>query len=134
MKGLKSGGQSRYDLRYHFVFIPRYRKRVLKNQIAKRIGQLIREGCRVNEWDVYELAIEPNHVHLYMGAQPKYSCSQIMKILKGGTSKKIREEFPELDEVFWGINATFWADGYFVKSVGNVTDKVISNYINKQGY
>ncbi len=71
MKGLKSGGQSRYDLRYHFVFIPRYRKRVLTGQIAKRIEQLIRQGCRVNDWDVYELAIEPNHVHLYMGAQPK---------------------------------------------------------------
>jgi len=73
---------------------------VLTGQIAKRIEQLIRQGCRVNDWDVYELAIEPNHVHLYMGAQPKYSCSQIMKIIKGGTSKKIREEYPELDEVF----------------------------------
>lgn len=134
MKGLKSTAQSRYDLRYHFVFIPRYRKRVLKGQIAKLIQQLIRTACRVNDWDIYELAVEPNHIHLYMGAQPKYSCSQIMKIIKGGSSKIIREEFPELDEVFWGDNATFWADGYFVKSVGNITDKVISNYITKQGY
>lgn len=130
MKYLKSTAQTRYDLRYHFVFIPKYRKRVLTGKLAKRIEGMIRYCCQIHEWEVYELAVRPDHVHLYMGAQPKWSSSNIMKRIKGGTSKKIRKLFPNLDEIYWG--ATFWADGYLVKSVGVITDKVISNYIKKQ--
>lgn len=130
MKYLKATAQTRYDLRYHFVFIPKYRKRVLKGSLARRIEGMIRYCCQIHQWDIYELAIQPDHVHLYMGAQPKWSSSDIMKRIKGGTSKKIREYYPELDEVYWG--ATFWADGYLVKSVGSITDKVVANYIKKQ--
>ena len=133
MKGLKSGAQTRFDIRYHFVFIPRYRKRVLTGEVGKAIERMIRYACQVNEWEIYELAIERDHVHLYIGTQPKWSPSEIMKAIKGGSSKKIRELFPKLDEVYWGASATFWADGFMVKSVGSITDKVISEYITKQG-
>jgi putative transposase len=130
MKGLKSSAQSKFDLRYHFVFVPRYRKRILKGEIAKRIEGMIRFAAQIHEWEIYELTVNIDHVHLYIGAQPKFAPSEIMKIIKGGTSNKIRELFPELDEVYWG--ATFWADGYLVKTVGFVTDKVISEYVAKQ--
>lgn len=91
---------------------------------------MIRFASQIHEWEIYELAIQPNHVHLYMSAQPKWSPSEIMKVIKGGTSNKIRELFPDLDEVYWG--STFWADGYFVRSVGVLSDKVIANYIKNQ--
>lgn len=129
MKGLKSTAQAKYDLRYHFVWVPRYRKRVLNGEIAKRIEGMIRFACQIHEWEIYELAIQKDHIHLYLGAQPKWSPSEIVKLIKGGTSNKIRELFPDLDEVYWG--ATFWADGYLVKSVGVVTDKVISRYMKE---
>ena len=130
MKGLKSTAQAKYDLRYHFVFVPKYRKRVLHGKIKTRIEGLIRFAAQINEWEIYELAVQDDHVHLYIGAQPSWSPSEMMKIIKGGTSKKIRELFPELDEVYWG--STFWADGYLVKSVGVIQDKVIAEYIKKQ--
>ena len=130
MKGLKSTAQTRYDLRYHFVWVPRYRKRVLNGAIATRIEGMIRFAAQIHEWEIYELAIQQDHVHLYLGAQPKWSPSEIMKVLKGGTSNKIRELFPDLDEIYWG--ATFWADGFFVKSAGEVVDKVIAKYIKDQ--
>ena len=88
---------------------------------------MIKFCCQIHDWEIFELAIEKDHVHLYLGAQPKWSPSQIMNRIKGGVSKKIRKLFPELDEIYWG--ATFWADGFFVKSVGNITDKVISEYV-----
>ncbi len=94
---------------------------------------MIKFACQVNDWELYEVAVELDHVHIYISTQPKWSCSQIMKTIKGGTSEKIRELFPELDEVYWGTNATFWADGYMVKTVGVVTDKVITQYIKNQG-
>ena len=127
MKGLKSTAQARYDLRYHFVFIPKYRKRVLHGEIAQRIEGMIRFACQINSWEIYELAVERDHIHLYLSASPKWSPSQIMNLIKGGTSKKIRELFPDLDEVYWG--STFWAGGYMVKSVGVITDKVVSQYV-----
>lgn len=130
MKGLKSTAQTRYDLRYHFVFVPRYRKRILTGKIKTRIEGMIRFAAQLNNWDIFELAVQKDHVHLYIGASPKWAPSDIMKVIKGGTSNKIRELFPELDEVYWG--ATFWADGFFVKSSGEIQDKVISEYVRKQ--
>ena len=130
MKGLKSTAHTRYDLRYHFVFIPRYRKRVLQGKIADRIKGMILFCCQLYDWEPYELAIEKDHIHLYLGAQPKWSPSQIMNKIKGGSSRKIKQSFPKLREIYWG--ATFWADGYLVKSTGAITDKVISEYIKKQ--
>ena len=127
---MKSTAQTKYDLRYHFVFIPRYRKRVLSGEIAKRIEGMMRFACQIHDWEIFELAVEPDHIHLYMGAGPKWSPSAIMKRIKGGISKKIREQFPDLDEVYWG--ATFWADGFMVKSVGEINDKVISAYVRNQ--
>ena len=79
---------------------------------------------------MFELAVEKDHVHLYLGAQPRWSPSKIMNIIKGGSSRKIKQLFPKLREIYWG--ATFWAEGYMVKSVGKMTDKVISNYIKNQ--
>lgn len=130
MKGLKATAQAKYDLRYHFVWVPKYRKRVLIGQIKQRIDGMIRFCCQINEWEIFALAIQPDHIHLYMSAPPKWSPSEVMKHIKGGTSNKIREMFPELDEIYWG--STFWADGYLVKSAGSMTDKVISEYITKQ--
>jgi len=129
MKYLKSTAQAKYDLRYHFVFIPKYRKRVLKGQIAKRLEGMIRFCCQIHDWEIFKLAIRSDHVHHYLGAQPKWSPSQVIKRIKGGTSSKIKKMFPELEEIYWG--ATFWADGYLVKSVGIITDKMVSEYIEK---
>ena len=91
---------------------------------------MIKFAAQIHEWEVYELAVQTDHVHLYMGASPKWSPSEIMKSIKGGTSNKIRELFPDLDEIYWG--ATFWADRFMVRSSGEVTDKVITEYVKKQ--
>jgi len=130
MKGLKSTAQTKYDLRYHFVFVPRYRKRVLKGKIKQRISGMIRFAAQLHGWEIYELGVQEDHVHLYLGAAPKWSPSELMHLIKGGTSNKIMELFPELEENYW--KATFWADGYFVRSVGEIQDKVISEYVKKQ--
>ncbi len=91
---------------------------------------MIRFAAQIHEWEIFELAIQPDHVHLYLGAGPKWAPSEVIKIIKGGTSNKIRELFSDLDEIYWG--ATFWADGFFVKSAGEIQDKVISEYVRKQ--
>lgn len=90
---------------------------------------MIRFACQINDWEIIELAVDVDHVHLYLQVWPKDSPSSVMNKIKGGTARKIRKIFPDLEEVFWG--ASFWADGYLVKTAGSITDKVISNYIKQ---
>ena len=91
---------------------------------------MIRFCSQVNGWKILDLAVCPDHVHLHIQTWPTDSPSSVMNKIKGGTAKKIREMFPDLEEIYWG--ASFWADGFLVKSVGTITAKVVAEYIRKQ--
>lgn len=76
------------------------------------------------------MKIMTDHVHMLIQIRPKESLSQVVQILKGGTSKKVREEFPELEEFLWGDS--FWCDGYFAESVGHLDETQLRKYIKDQ--
>ena len=76
------------------------------------------------------MKILPDHVHMLIQIPPRDSVAHVMQILKGGTSKKLRDEFPELEEFLWGDS--FWADGYFAESVGVFSEAAIRQYIKDQ--
>ncbi len=86
--------------------------------------------AEVNHWIIEELNIQEDHVHLLIQLRPSISVSKVVQIIKGGSSKKIREEFPELEEFLWGRN--FWADGYFVETCGKLNEDAIRKYIKNQ--
>ncbi len=119
-----------YDIQYHFVWIPKYRKRVLVGPIKTKLEQLFKQCADVNQFDILELSIQSSHVHLFLSAKPRYSPADIMQLIKGGSSKIIREEHPELEEFLWGDS--FWADGYFVSTHSVVSESIIRNYIRTQ--
>jgi len=123
----KRTSHTKYLIRYHFVWIPKYRKRVLEGEIAKRIEELIRLCSEINEFEIVELKILSDHIHLLLDAKPQYSPSKIMNLIKGGSSKKIREEFPELEEIYWGDS--FWCDGFFIETVGRINQDQVQEYI-----
>ena len=125
-----SGAHTRHRLRYHLVWIPKYRKRVLTGAVAVRLDILLRQACEVNDWETHELSIQPDHVHLLLQIPPRQSVSNAVQLLKGGTSRVLRAEFPELDEFLWGDQ--FWADGYFAETVGTVEEDVVRRYIRNQ--
>jgi len=127
---IKSTCNATYDIQYHFVWIPKYRKRVLVGNIKVRIEELIRECAEINSFGIEELAIQPDHIHVLLSAKPRYSPSKIMQLVKGGSSRRIREEYPELKEFLWGDS--FWADGYFVSTLSAVTESIIREYIKNQ--
>lgn len=125
-----TGAHTKHRLRYHLVWIPKYRKRVLHGEVARRIRTLLYEACEVNQWYIHELAVQSDHVHCYIQLPPSLSVARAVQLMKGGTSRVIRQEFPELTEFLWGDS--FWADGYFAESAGVVTDAVIRRYIQNQ--
>ncbi len=98
--------------------------------IARRLNDLFIQACEMNEWEIHELNIQKDHVHMLLQINPRESLSSVMQILKGGSSFVIRREFPDLEEFLWGDS--FWADGFFAESVGTKNEKVIREYIKNQ--
>jgi putative transposase len=84
----------------------------------------------MNKWWISELSIEEDHVHIIIQTKPSDSLAEVVQRLKGGTSRVIRKECPELEEFLWGDS--FWADGYFAETVGNVDEDVVRRYIKEQ--
>jgi putative transposase len=120
-----------YDIKYHVVWITKYRKKVLKGQVGLRLRDLVRQICAANEVIIISGSVQADHVHLLLSVPPKLSVSKLMQYLKGRTSRKMLAEFEEISREFWGRH--LWARGYFVASTENVTDEIIKQYIESQG-
>ena len=125
-----TGGHTKHRLLYHLVWIPKYRKRILRGLVAKRIEELFYQCADVNRWEIEELNIQVDHVHMLIQVKPTMQLSKIVQLFKGGSSKKIREEFPELEEFLWGDS--FWADGYFAETFGKYNETIIREYVKNQ--
>lgn len=119
-----------YDLKYHIVWITKYRKPILRGEVGKRVRELIRQTCARLEVYIVKGHVSRDHVHLLVSVPPSISVSELVKRLKGRSSRKMLEEFGELRRVYWGRH--LWARGYFAASSGNVTDKMVAEYIEKQ--
>lgn len=130
MKKYWTGGHTKHRLMYHLVWIPKYRKRVLKGKLSSRLKELFEQCAEVNRWHIHELNIQVDHVHMLVQLRSTDSVSKATQFLKGGSSRIIREEFPELEEFLWADS--FWADGYFAKTIGKVNEEKIRDYIKNQ--
>ena len=120
-----------YDIKYHLVWITKYRKKILKGQIGLWLRELVRQICAANEVIIISGSIQADHVHMLVSVPPKLSVSKLMQLIKGRSSRKMMAEFEELSREFWGRH--MWARGYFAASTGNVTDEIIKQYIESQG-
>ncbi len=130
MEHYRTGPHSRFDLKYHFVWITKYRRGVLGGEVGVRLRDLVREICRTYEIEILQGSISRDHVHVLLSCPPNLSPSKIMQRIKGKTSRKLLMEFRHLQKMFWGRH--LWARGYFVASSGNVTDEAIMEYIRQQ--
>jgi putative transposase len=130
MQNYRKTSHSVYDLKYHIVWITKYRKRVLTGQVAEKVRELVREICKANDIEIIKGHVSQDHIHLFVSIPPHISISNTVQMLKGKTSRKILSNFKEMQRTFWGRH--FWARGYFVASSGNVTDEVIVKYIEQQ--
>jgi putative transposase len=130
MEHYRKSSHTVYDIKYHLVWITKYRKPVLQGEIAKCVRDLIREICRTHDVEIIKGHVSKNHVHLFVSVPPHVSVSQLVQYLKGESSRKMMMEFKTLSRTFWGRH--IWARGYFVATSGNVTDEVIMKYIEQQ--
>ena len=118
-----------WECKYHIVWIPKYRKKVLYGQIRKHLGDVFRGLARQKESKVVEGHLMLDHVHMLVSIPPKYAVAQVVGFIKGKSAIHIARAFMGRDRNFTGQH--FWARGYFVSTIGK-DEKAIKEYIKKQ--
>jgi|TARA_B100000809_G_scaffold238820_1_gene259889 putative transposase len=116
-------------LKVHLVWCTKYRHKALQQDVACRIRDLLRQICEANDIQIVKGHVSKDHIHLYVSYPPKLSVSEMIKRLKGRSSKMIQAEFPEVGAKFWGRH--FWGIGYAAFSSGTVTDQTIREYLER---
>ena len=119
-----------YRLRYHFVFITKYRKPLLRGEIATEVRRITREICRTHDIEIVKGHVRPDHVHLLLDVPPKMSPSKVMQAIKGKTSHQLLQDSRRLRKEFWGRH--LWGRGYFAVTTGKVSDEMVAEYIENQ--
>ena len=131
MSAIRTTKHAVYELKYHIGWIPKYRKKLLTGEIARYTKRVLERIAREYEWEVVEISIQVDHVHLFLHVPPKYSPAQVVQIMKSSSAGEIFKEFPRLRKRLWA--GELWSDGYFVRSVGDqVSAEVIQRYIRYQ--
>jgi putative transposase len=126
----RQGSHTIYDIKYHLVWVTKYRYKVLSGEVALRAWEIIRQVCMSREIKILKGHVSRDHVHLFVSGSPGVSVSQMMQYIKGKSSHMLLQEFPELKRRYWGQH--LWARGYFCASSGTVTDAMIKAYIEQQ--
>lgn len=119
-----------FDIKYHVVWITKYRYKVLRGRVAERARDLIRQICSAREVVIVRGAVSPDHVHMLLSAPAHLSPAKLVQYIKGRSSRRLQDEFPELRKRYWGQH--LWARGYFCATVGAVDEKTIREYIESQ--
>ena len=126
----RTNSHSIYDIKYHIIWVTKYRYKVLGGKISLRLRELIRQGCETRKITILEGNVGVDHVHMLISCPPDLAPSQIVQYIKGRSSKMIQDEFPELKKRYWGQH--LWARGYFCATVGSVDAEMIRAYIESQ--
>ncbi len=125
----KSLSHTRWKCQYHIVFIPKYRKKILYGRLKEDVKEILSTLCRYRGIEIINGAVCSDHVHLSVSIPPKMSISSFMGYLKGKSTLMIYDKYPNLQSKW---DKAFWARGYYVATIGNVTESAIKKYIEEQ--
>lgn len=127
-RNYKSNNNIVYSCKYHVVWCPKYRRKVLTGPIETRLKELIQETCSTMNVEIIEMELMPDHVHLLLEVDPQFGIHKAVKQIKGHSSRILRQEFKELRTKL----PTLWTNSYFVSTVGGAPLEVIKQYIESQ--
>ena len=131
-KNYKSKNHSKFILTYHIIFICKYRKKLLI-KYGEDVKQIMYDISKRYDFDIKEMEVDKDHIHMMISSVPKISPLQIVRVLKQqSTIQMWRRYASELKKQYWKEN-TFWTDGYFCSTIGEVSSKTLKHYIQNQG-
>ena len=127
----KASAHAVYDLKYHFVWTPKYRKDLLTGEVAEALEEILQRVAKAYDMEIDTMEVMEDHVHVFLSVPPRYSPARVMQIMKSISARELFARFPWVRRKLWG--GEFWGDGYFVRSVGDqVTTEIIRRYIRYQ--
>jgi putative transposase len=112
---------------YHLIWCPKRRRPVLKDAIAVDFEAITREICDTQGWEILELAVQPDHIHLFVRVWPKDSAAEVVGKIKGRTSHDLRQKYPQLLKL-----PSLWSSSFFASTAGSVSAETIKKYIEAQ--
>lgn len=127
MSEQRTNGHTVSRLSAHIVWVTKYRYAVLMGDIKSRCRSILIQICNAEDIKILKGVVSKDHVHMHIEYRPSQDISSIVKKLKGRSSRKLQMEFPELKKRYWGRH--FWAIGYGCWSTGNITDKMVDEYL-----
>ena len=127
MSRQRRGSHTTTRLTVHIEWVTKYRYKVLKGDVQKRVRELIRQDCATLELEILKGVVSKDHIHLHIEYAPKLSISEIVKQLKGRSSRLLQKDYPSLKKRYWGQH--HWATGYGAWSSGNITDEMVQEYL-----
>lgn len=132
---VRTGSHCKYNINYHIIWIPKFRKKLLVGKVAEVLHTIIEGQCQ--DLGVENLALEvmPDHIHLFVAATPTHTPFRIIKQLKGNTSIQLRRVFPDLKHLGYPTRkeySSLWATGYYCGSAGHVSQEAVKRYIQEQ--
>ena len=122
------GCHTLYRHRYHVVWATKYRYGVLQGKLRLRIREVIRQACSELGVEMIKGVLSRDHVHMFISVPPQHALSDVMRRIKGRSSRRIQQEFPTIRKRYWGCH--FWARGYFSTTSGTITDDAILQYLD----
>ena len=130
-EGVRRTKHAVYDLKYHLVWIPKYRKHILSREVSEYLKEVFQRITEEYEFRIDTMEVREGHVHIFVEALPRYSPAQVVQELKSISGREVFKKFSKLRKQLWA--GEFWSDGYFVRSVGDkVTVDIIRKYIEYQ--
>ena len=131
--GIRRTKHAVYDLKYHLVWIPKYRKNILNGDIAGYLKEVFNHIAEEYGFAIDTMEVVEDHVHIFLEAPPRYSPADVVQIMKSISAREMFKKYPKIRKQLWA--GELWNDGYFVRSVGdNVTADIIRKYIKYQSH
>ena len=129
--GFRRSAHAVYELKYHLVWAPKYRARILGGAVRQYLKEVFEQIAEEYGFHIINLAIMEDHVHLLIEAPPSHSPSEIVQVLKSISARELFKKFPKMESLMW--SGKIWNEGYFVRSIGDkLTSEVIKKYIEYQ--
>jgi len=131
--GIRRTKHAVYDLKYHLVWIPKYRKDILGKEVSEYLKAIFNKIAEEYEFRIDTMEVMEDHVHVFVEVPPRYSPSQVVQVMKSISAREVFKQFPDLRKQLWA--GELWNDGYFVRSAGDkVTADIIRKYIEYQAH
>ena len=127
MKNQRRSGHTVSNLTVHIVWVTKYRYPVLQGDIQERCRELLIQVCNAEDVRMLKGVVSKDHIHMLVEYPSRLSISDLVKRLKGRSSRRLQDEFPALKKRYWGRH--FWAIGYGAWSTGNITDEMVQEYL-----